>query len=129
MQIRDRVLYHQIHPLKLITDVSTAIGAAALFWRHHLGAGLALGFLPSIVVSAGLIRWADLERYRSSAFGRYVAGFMTRGVELARLVGLLPLWIGAWRQSSVAVAAGVAWILGCWFWGALRPTFFGRDGQ
>jgi hypothetical protein len=59
----DRILYHQIHPLKLFTDVVTAFGAAVLLWRHQLGAALALGFPPSFAVSAALIRWADLEPY------------------------------------------------------------------
>jgi hypothetical protein len=116
----DRVLYHQIHPLKLFTDVFTAFAAAVLLWRHQLGAALALGFLPSIAVSAALIRWADLERYRASAFGRYVGGFMTRRVELARFAGLVPFWFGAWRRSPIAMGAGIIWIIGCWFWGVLR---------
>jgi hypothetical protein len=121
MEPGERVLYHQIHPLKLFTDIATALAATALLWRHHLGSALALGFLPSFAVSAILLRWADLEPYRLSRFGRYVKKFMTRRVELARLAGLLPLWLGAWRRSPVAIAAGAVWILGCWLWG-MRPS-------
>jgi hypothetical protein len=120
MTFGDRVLYHQIHPVKLFSDVVTALGAAALLWRHHAGAALALGFLPPIIVSAILLRWADLEPYRSSPFGRYVKKFMTRRIELARLAGLLPLWLGAWWRSPVAIAAGAVWILCCWLWGVVR---------
>ena len=121
MEFGERVLYHQIHPLKLFTDVATALGATALLWRHQLGPALALGFLPSLAVSAVLLRWADLDPYRSSQFGRYVKKFMTRRVELARLAGLLPLWLGAWWRSPVAIAAGAVWILGCWLLG-MRPS-------
>ena len=120
MQFAERVLYHQIHPLKLFTDWSTALVAAALLWSHHLIAALAVGFVPAIVVSAALLRWADLEPYRASRFGRYVGGFMTRGVEAARFAGLLPLWLGAWYRSPIAMVAGVVWIVACWLWG-LRP--------
>lgn len=121
MQRRERVLYHQIHPLKLLTDVATAALATALLWRHHLLLALIVGFLPSLVISAVLLRWADLEPYRRSAAGRYIARFMTRRVELARLVGLLPLWGGAWIQRAAVIAFGIAWIGGCWLWGLRAP--------
>lgn len=117
MDLRERLLYHQIHPFKLFTDFSTAFGAAGLFWHHRFWWALALGFVPSIVVTMIMVRWVDLEPYRDSAFGRYVARFMTRRVELARFAGLIPLWLGAWRQSIVAIVAGVAWIVLCWLSG------------
>jgi hypothetical protein len=117
MDGRERVLYHQIHPLKLLTDVATAIAATALFWNQHAASAFAVGFVPPIVVTAILLRWANLEPYRNSAFGRYVGRYMTRRVELARLAGLVPMWGGAWIRQPAIIAAGVAWILGCWLWG------------
>ena len=117
MDSAERVLYHQIHPVKLLTDVAAAGIAGALLWQHRLGAALVVGFVPSILVSAALLRWANLEPYRDSAFGRYVARFMTRRVEAARLLGLLPLWGGAWWRRPAVIGAGVLWIVGCWLWG------------
>ncbi len=117
MQLGERILYHQIHPLKLATDIGTAIAATALFWQWRAGLALVVGFLPSILVSAALLRWANLEPYRASAFGRYVGRFMTRRVELARLAGLIPLWFGAWLHRPALVALGGAWIVACWLWG------------
>ena len=117
MRRADRLLYHQIHPLKLITDFSTAAAATFLLWEHRPFIALIVGFVPSVVVSAVLIRWADLEHYRDSTFGRYVGRFMTRRVEMARLAGLLPLWGGAWVRNTAFIGIGVAWILGCWLWG------------
>ena len=122
MERGERVLYHQIHPVKLLTDVTTAIVAAVLLWDHRVALALVVGFVPAIVVSAILLRWADLEPYRQSAFGRYVARFMTRRVELARFAGLIPLWGGAWIRRPAVIAAGAAWILGCWLWGLRGPT-------
>lgn len=121
MELADRVLYHQIHPVKLFADWSTAFIAAALLWAHRLTAALLIGFVPSIIVTAALLRWANLEPYRASRFGRYVRRFMTRRVEMARFAGLFLLWIGAWFQRPLAMVAGVVWIVGCWMWG-LRPT-------
>jgi hypothetical protein len=116
----ERILYHQIHPLKLLTDIATAIAATALFWNHRAALAFTVGFVPSIAVTAILLRWAGLEPYRNSAFGQYVGRYMTRGVEVARLAGLVPMWGGAWVRQPAIIAAGVVWILGCWLWG-LRP--------
>lgn len=120
MDLDERLLYHQIHPLKLVTDVATATVAAALLWRHELWAALVVGFVPSMAVSAMLLRWADLEPYRGSAFGRYIGRFMTRGVELARLAGLFPLWGGAWLRRPGIIVVGAAWILACWLSGLIE---------
>ena len=117
MNQRERLLYHQIHPLKLVTDVGTAALAATAFWHHALLIGLAVGFVPSVLVTVGLLRWADLEPYAVSAFGRYIRRFMTRRVEAARLAGLVPLWGGAWVHRPAVIGFGALWIFGCWLWG------------
>jgi hypothetical protein len=64
MNTRERILYHQIHPVKLITDVSSALASVLLFWHHRLGAGLLIGLLPPVLVSFALLRWANLERFK-----------------------------------------------------------------
>lgn len=121
MELRDRILYHQIHPLKLATDWATAIVAAVLLWRHRLVPALAVGFLPSVLVSALLIRRADLRTQRDSALGRYLAGWMTRGVEAARFGGLAIWWAGAWAHRTAFMVLGVMGIVGCWLGGLLTP--------
>lgn len=120
MELRERILYHQIHPLKLAVDWATAIVAAVLLWRHELAPALAVGFVPSVLVSVLLIRGADLRAQRDSAFGRYVAGWMTRGVEAARFGGLAIGWAGAWLHHPALVVIGVLWIVACWLGGLLR---------
>ena len=122
MERRERLLYHQIHPIKLFTDVTTAIAASGTFWTHRLGLALFIGWVPSIAVSAALLRWADLEPYRTSAFGRYVRRVMSRRLELARFAGLIPLWGGSWLRRPALIAAGAAWILACWLSGVRNPV-------
>ena len=117
MDLRARLLYHQIHPLKLLTDWGTAAVAAYLLWGHRLGAALLVGLIPSIVVSALLVRWADLTPYEVSPFGRYVARHMTSAVEGIRFLGLAVAWAGAWAMRPPFIALGVAVILGAWAWG------------
>ena len=121
MNRAERVLYHQIHPAKLATDIATAAASAWLVWRHRFWIAMIVGFVPSILVTAFLLRWANLEPYRRSRLGRYVARFMTRRVEAARFAGLIPLWVGSWIHNVMAIGAGAAWIAACWLWG-LRPS-------
>jgi len=119
---RDRILYHQIHPLKLAVDWGTAFVAAGCFWAHQTPLAFTVGFVPSIIASVALIRWSDLGRYRDSELGRRLAHGMTRPVEGARFLGLLPFWGGAWRHEPLLVGAGVAWIIGCWGLALRRPA-------
>jgi hypothetical protein len=114
MDLRERILYHQVHPLKLATDWLTAAAAAALLWRHRLAWALAVGFAPAILASAVLIRSADLTACKQSRLGCYVGRFMTRKVELCRFAGLAIFWTGAWRHHVPLLTLGVVAILACW---------------
>jgi hypothetical protein len=78
MTTEEKVLYHQIHPTKLLTDISTALASLYLLWVHSVAAALLVAFVPPIVVSLILIRYVDLTAYRQSALGRYVRRYMTR---------------------------------------------------
>jgi hypothetical protein len=66
MDIREKALYHQIHPIKLFTDVSTSFVSLFLIWQHKIVAGLLIGMIPSIVVSWVVIRFANLEKLKQS---------------------------------------------------------------
>ena len=46
MDLQEKILYHQIHPIKLFTDISTAIFSLYLLWRHRIGAALLVMFIP-----------------------------------------------------------------------------------
>lgn len=120
MDLRGRVLYHQVHPLKLATDWTTAAFAASLLWKHRLAWALLVGFGPSILVSAALVRFADLTACKESPLGRYISGFMTRSVELGRFLGLAVFWGGAWVGSTPLMVLGVGVIIACWARGLAR---------
>src|SRR3990172_5919992 len=87
MNFEEKSLYQQIHPLKLLTDWSTGILALYSFWQHDLIAALMVAFVPPILVSLLLVRFVQLDKYRQSAFGRYVSKYMTRRMQALRLVG------------------------------------------
>jgi len=122
METREKTLYHQIHPLKLVTDFGTAFAAAFLLWRHQLLAPALVGIVPSILVSALLLRFASLDRLKDSPFGRYVARYMTRTMELVRFAGVAIFWAGAWVHRPVVMAAGFLLILAVWARGKVWPA-------
>jgi hypothetical protein len=119
LNLRERILLHQVHPAKLATDWGTGLTAAWLFWDHRLSAALIVGFLPSILMSIYLILRADLTRYGDSPLGRYFLSPRTRPGDPVRLFGLLVMWGGAWFNSILAAVAGLAIIIAAWGRGLL----------
>lgn len=114
MTFQERALYHQIHPLKLATDILVTPIALALLWAHLLIPGLLVTFVPSILASAALLRWGYLERQRDSAFGRYVARYMTPATQGARSFSIIVFSVGAWERAWWGIALGLAIVLAAW---------------
>jgi hypothetical protein len=119
MKSEEKYLYHQIHPAKLATDWIAAAISLFFFWNHALVWGLAILFIPSIVASFYLMRYADLSHLKHSAFGKYVAKHMTRPVEFVRFFGMFIAVAGAWHQSITTISIGVSLILLAWLRGKL----------
>lgn len=119
MTLRERALYHQIHPLKLATDILATPPALALFWAHLLIPALLVTFAPSVVVSAALLRWGRLERQRDSAFGRYLVRYMTPAAQATRSFALVVMCVGAWLRVWWVVALALALVLLAWGYGLL----------
>jgi hypothetical protein len=119
MTPKEKALYNQIHPLKLSTDILAAAVALYLFWLHQPLPALALRFLPPLIVSMLLIRYADLAPLKGTAFGRYVGTSMTRTIEGIRLFGDLVMILGAWTHDVRLLALGFLVILGAWCNGLL----------
>jgi len=120
LTLRERFLYHQIHPAKVFADTSTALIGIDLFWRHELWAGLIIALLSPVLVSAVLLREADFERYRSSPMGAYLRRFMPPWVQAVRLFGIGVAFYAAWYHVPVGVIGGLALVAVCWAAGAVR---------
>ena len=58
MTLKEKALYHQIHPLKLTADIGCEPISLYFFWRHDLALGLATHFVPPIAASLILICFA-----------------------------------------------------------------------
>lgn len=85
---RDRALSHQIHPVKLAADISTAVASLRLLWQHHLAIALVVMFVPPIVASAALVARGRLDWIAASRFGQRMHR-MTPALMAIRLLGML----------------------------------------
>jgi hypothetical protein len=122
MNRKEKYLYHQIHPLKLFTDIGAAFGSLFLLWRHQLAFALVVMLAPPFLISLLLMRYADLESYRQSAFGKYVARSMSHPMEAVRLAGMAVTALGAWHHSLWIIAAGSAIVLFGWLRGKISTA-------
>jgi hypothetical protein len=121
MTLKEKMLFHQIHPAKLATDSLTAAVSLYFFWQHELLAAVILHFLPPIIVSFLLVRYAALEPYQQSPFGHYVERHMTKFIEGVRLFGDLVMVLGAWVHDATLIILGLAVIVGAWCNGLITP--------
>lgn len=121
--LSERVLYHQVRPLKLATDFSTAIASLVLLGRHRLGLALVVMWIPSVIVSVLLIRFCDFTSTRDSDVGAYLRRYMTRNMETVRFLGLGVAAVGAWIHTAWPIALGAGLVASGWF----GPWLLGRS--
>jgi hypothetical protein len=122
MTLKEKILYHQIHPLKLAADIACEPVSLLLFWHHRLLLGLLAHFVPPITASFLLIRFGDLRKLSYSRAGAYLHRHMTRSVEGVRLAGDIVMAVGAWLHRPVYIAGGLAIIVLAWGWGLIRRS-------
>src|SRR5262249_48321706 len=120
MNFADKVLYHQIHPLKLGTDIFASLGSLYFFWQHKLFIGLILHLAPPVIASLVVIYAFDLEPQSQSAFGRYLKRTMTHAIEAIRLMGDIVMVLGAWFRSVPLIGVGLAIVVAGWLSGVVR---------
>src|SRR5438552_17884481 len=101
MTPQEKALYHQIHPLKLLTDICAEVVSLYLFCKRKLLAGFVVLMVPPIIASTLIVKWADLEAYKQSACGRYLRANMTTLVLMVRLLGTVVTHLGAWYRRPI----------------------------
>ena len=126
MTLKEAMLYHQIHPAKLLTDFGTSFASSWLLWDGRWAYALSVDFLPSLLLSAVLVRFAELESYRRTSLGSYIASYMTPKIVAARSAGQLIVWAGAAIHVAWLLPFGyfvilLAWLNGLWAPKALEP--------
>lgn len=90
-------LYHQIHPLRLGTDIAVTPISLYFMWQHAILPALLVAFVPPVIVSLGMMKWTpDLEPLKNSSLGKYIKVYMTPWIEAIRFLTLVPMAYGAW---------------------------------
>ena len=117
MTLKEKLLFHQVHPAKLATDIGAALVSLYLLWQHQLVIGLLTHFIPPPIGSAAVIRFADLETYKNSRLGAYLVRYMTPIAQAARFAGDLITVGAAWYQSFAGILFGLAVIAAAWSYG------------
>jgi hypothetical protein len=119
MTLREKILYHQIHPAKLLTDCATSFASSSLLWEARWTEAGLIAFLPSIMLTLILLLFDRLERFKDTSFGHYIKRFMTKKIEAARLAGQIVVWSGAaahilWIVPFGYFVIALAWANGIW---------------
>ena len=124
MDFREKKLYHQIHPLKLATDIGVTPISLYFVWMHRVLPAVLVGFVPPLAVSLIMLRWTpDLEKLKRSALGHYIENYMTPFVELTRLLTLVPMAYGAWNHDFRTIVLGLLILVIAWCNGLIRRVF------
>lgn len=124
MDFGERLLYHQIHPAKLLTDWVAALASFYLLWQNELALGIAVAIIPTVIVSFLVMQFADLYKYKKSRLGMYVKRYMTMEARATRVFGFVVGAVGAWYRMIPVVAVGVVLVILVW----LRGAFSKRAG-
>jgi hypothetical protein len=122
MTLQEKALYHQIHPLKLLADLSAEGLSLYLFWQRRPLAGLVAALGPAVLASALLMGWADLEPYKHSPGGRYIRCYMTPPVVAVRVLGTVVTHTGAWYHRPLLIPVGLTLVLLAWLRSSSGPT-------
>jgi len=88
MIFKEKVLFHQVHPAKLGTDIAAAIVSLYFFWQHDLLAGIITHFVPPPIASFAVMRFVDLAPYKNSRLGVYLSRHMTRAAKVSPSQGV-----------------------------------------
>ena len=121
MNLKDKQLYHQIHPLKLFVDFSTAFVSLYFLWIHELIFGLVIAIIPSIITSYLMLNFMDFDKQENSGFGKYIARYMSRKIEVMRFLGFIIMVIGAWYHFLIIIIIGLLVVFLAWMNGIIIP--------
>lgn len=120
MNLPEKNLYQQIHPVRLAVDWITGFASCYLFWKQDAVGAVIVAFGPSLLVSLVIVRFADLEPLKNSAFGRYFKRTYNRTADLIRFGGFIIMAVSSWFQDLRFAGVGLIVIIATWTYGLFR---------
>ena len=122
MQLREKVLVHQVHRAKVAADVTASVVSGVLLWHGRPKVALAVRVLVPVAGSGAVLALADLDALARTRRGQYVLAHMPPSAQAVRLAGDALMGIGAHRRSRVLLVMGAALIAGGWSLGLAPVT-------
>lgn len=119
MRLKDRILLHEIHPAKLVTDIGSGVLCLYFLWQHRLQLAILFAAVPPLLASGLVLRFADLEALERTVLGAYVRRYMTPAMQAVRLCGFSAMALGAWYHSPLAILGGLGIVAGGWLKGVI----------
>ena len=104
MTMKEKILFHQVHPAKLATDIAAAFISLYFFWQHDIVVSLLTHLVPPPIASFAVIHFANLESYKNSHLGAYLVRYMTSTAQATRLVGDVIMVFAAWLPNEEQLA-------------------------
>jgi hypothetical protein len=114
MRLADKVLVHQVHPVKIGADVTAAVVSNVLLWRARPKTALAVRVLLPVAGSLAVLGLADLDTLAATRRGQYVLRHMPLSAQAVRLAGDAVMALGARRHRLALLAGGAAIIAAGW---------------
>lgn len=121
LEFKEKKLYHQIHPVKLLVDWCTGIIALYFIWLHEIVVALLIMLIPAMIASFVIIQFVNLDKYKQSPFGIYMLHHMTKRWEAVRLIGFIIAILAAWFHVLWLIFVGILIILFGWVYGLFFP--------
>jgi hypothetical protein len=118
-RFRERVLVHQVHPVKVGADATTAVVSYVLLWRGRPRAAALVQVVLPVAGSAVVLARADLDALAGTRRGRYVLAHMPTAAQAIRLAANFVMVARARRHSWALLAAGRLVVLAGWSHGML----------
>lgn len=122
MNFSEKKIYHQIHPLKLATDIFASVASLYLFWFHYFWTAIIIHILLPVLGSFFVIKYANLEKLKNSTLGKYVKKYMTVKIEVLRLIGDIFTIFGAWNRQWQIIILGIAIVIAAWINGKILKS-------
>ena len=119
MTFKEKKLYHQIHPLKLCTDISVSIFTTYLLWYHNVFWFLVFCLAPSVIASFLIIKLVNLKKLKESSLGKYIEKYMTSIIEAIRMTGQIIVWVAGWYHLPFLIVIGCLITIAGWCNGLL----------
>ncbi len=115
MNFEEKKLYHQIHPVKLFTDIGVTPLSLYFVWNHDILPAVLVAFVPPLVVSLSMMKWTpDLNQLKDSPLGKYIKEYMTPLIEAVRFLTLVPIAYGAWVHNVWPIFFGLVILVIAW---------------